>query len=366
MPNPVRATTRYGRVQGMSLAMARSRPAPRDDLARPGWMTALQHAGVYLSFLGLAAVYTWPLATNLGAPPPAERRSPPVQLGAPHDIRESHDPARAPVPRQCLLPVRQHAVLRRAPARSRARGRTAPCVDRQPRARVQRHAPPVLGALGLGDVLGGVARHRVSHRAAFLAGMIFTFAPYRIDHYMEFQMEMAFGIPLAIYMLVRFLETQRARYLVALVAPSGSRRPRSGTTRSSSRSGSAPWSPSSWRSAGPGGAPARFSPRPSAGSPCSARSFPWRRPTSSPARSSASSGASPTRSRGPRISARSSRREPTGSTASSPWSAPGRRPCSSGWRGSGSARRRVGLAPLTRTSRAGAWIARSGGSRPGC
>ena len=60
----------------MSRAMARSRPAPRDDLARPGWMTALQHAGVYLSFLGLAAVYTWPLATNLGGllPPNGDPR----------------------------------------------------------------------------------------------------------------------------------------------------------------------------------------------------------------------------------------------------------------------------------------------------
>ena len=39
-------------------------------------MTALQHAGVYLSFLGLAAVYTWPLATNLGGllPPNGDPR----------------------------------------------------------------------------------------------------------------------------------------------------------------------------------------------------------------------------------------------------------------------------------------------------
>ena len=34
------------------------------------------HAGVYRSFLGLAAVYTWPLATNLGAscPPNGDPR----------------------------------------------------------------------------------------------------------------------------------------------------------------------------------------------------------------------------------------------------------------------------------------------------
>ncbi len=56
------------------------------------------------------------------------------------------------------------------------------------------------------------------HPAAFLAAVIFTFAPYRMDHYGEFQMEMAFGIPLAVYLLVRFLEDQRPRHLVALLA----------------------------------------------------------------------------------------------------------------------------------------------------
>jgi hypothetical protein len=56
------------------------------------------------------------------------------------------------------------------------------------------------------------------HPAAFLAAAIFTFAPYRMDHYGEFQMEMAFGIPLAIYALVRFLEDQRPRHLVVLLA----------------------------------------------------------------------------------------------------------------------------------------------------
>lgn len=48
-----------------------------------------------------------------------------------------------------------------------------------------------------------LTRQRV---AAFAAGLIFTFAPYRMDHYREFQMEMAFGIPLAVYTLVRFLD----------------------------------------------------------------------------------------------------------------------------------------------------------------
>jgi hypothetical protein len=63
-----------------------------------------------------------------------------------------------------------------------------------------------------------LTRQRV---AAFAAGLVFTFAPYRMDHYREFQMEMAFGIPLAVFTLVRFLETQRARYLMALLVVFG-------------------------------------------------------------------------------------------------------------------------------------------------
>jgi interleukin-like EMT inducer protein len=53
------------------------------------------------------------------------------------------------------------------------------------------------------------------HAAALIAAAIFTLAPYRTEMYLEFQMEILFGIPLAVYALVRFLETQRARYLWA-------------------------------------------------------------------------------------------------------------------------------------------------------
>src|SRR5262249_62133190 len=53
--------------------------------------------------------------------------------------------------------------------------------------------------------------------AAFAAAAIFTLAPYRTELFLEFQMEIAFGIPLAIHALVRFLETQRARSLLAFL-----------------------------------------------------------------------------------------------------------------------------------------------------
>ena len=51
------------------------------------------------------------------------------------------------------------------------------------------------------------------HLAALIAAAIFTLCPYRTEMYLEINMEMTFGIPLAVYALVRFLESQRPRYL---------------------------------------------------------------------------------------------------------------------------------------------------------
>src|SRR5262245_49732765 len=61
-----------------------------------------------------------------------------------------------------------------------------------------------------------VTRDRV---AALVSALVFLLCPYRTDMYIEFNMEMTFGIPLAFYWLVRFLETQRPRdfFLFCLV-----------------------------------------------------------------------------------------------------------------------------------------------------
>ena len=67
--------------------------------------------------------------------------------------------------------------------------------------------------------LSGWAMYAVAIRltrdraAALMAAAIFTLCPYRTDMYIEFNMEMTFGIPLAVYALVRFLESQRVRHL---------------------------------------------------------------------------------------------------------------------------------------------------------
>jgi interleukin-like EMT inducer protein len=190
-------------------------PAP--TVPRRGRLTALQHLGVYGAFLGLAAVYTWPLVTNLGSllPPNGDPRLFSWVLVTIF---------RNLTTRPALL-FHGNAFYPFGNTLSYAEPLLVPALVAGPL-----HAGtgnPVLAynvTLLLFWALSGWAMYWVawrvtgSHPAALLAGLIFTFAPYRIDHYMEFQMEMAFGIPLAIYMLVRFLETQRRPYLVALIA----------------------------------------------------------------------------------------------------------------------------------------------------
>jgi hypothetical protein len=57
-----------------------------------------------------------------------------------------------------------------------------------------------------------------SHAGAAIAAVAFTVSPFRMDFYLEFQMQLAFPIPLALLALLRFLETRRVRYLVAVLA----------------------------------------------------------------------------------------------------------------------------------------------------
>jgi hypothetical protein len=52
-----------------------------------------------------------------------------------------------------------------------------------------------------------------SQGAALVAALAFTLCPYRIEYYLEFQMHLVFGIPLAFYGLHRFLVTQKWRPL---------------------------------------------------------------------------------------------------------------------------------------------------------
>ena len=56
------------------------------------------------------------------------------------------------------------------------------------------------------------------HVAGLVAALIFTLSLPRLQYAGEFQMELTFGIPLTMYTLIRFLESQRIRYLAAFLA----------------------------------------------------------------------------------------------------------------------------------------------------
>jgi hypothetical protein len=198
-------------------------------------MTSLQHAGVYLSFLGPAAGYTWPLVTNLGGLLPPN--------GDPRLFSWVLITIFGNLTTRPALLFHGNAFYPFGNMLSFAEPLLVPALVAGPL-----HAwtdNPVLAynvTLLLFWAFSGWAMYWVawrvtgSHPAAFLAGMIFTFAPYRIDHYMEFQMEMAFGIPLATTCSCGSSRPSAGATSSRWWRLSGSRRPRSGTTRSSSRS----------------------------------------------------------------------------------------------------------------------------------
>ena len=60
-----------------------------------------------------------------------------------------------------------------------------------------------------------VERLTASSPAAFIAGLVFGFYPFRIEHYSHFELQMTYCMPLALLALHRLLTTGRARYGIA-------------------------------------------------------------------------------------------------------------------------------------------------------
>jgi hypothetical protein len=180
-------------------------------------MTIATHLGIYGLFLGLVATYTWPLVTAPGSllPPNGDPRLFSwVLITIFRNLTSRPD-----------LLFHGNTFYPYGNTLSFAEPLLIPALVAGPIDAWTGN--PILAynlTLLLFWALSGWAMYWVAwrvtgcHPAAFMAALVFTFAPYRMDHYQEFQMEMAFGIPLAIYALVRFVETQRARYVVALVA----------------------------------------------------------------------------------------------------------------------------------------------------
>ena len=174
------------------------------------------HLGVFLVCLGLVAVWTWPLARD-----PA------------HFVPDNTDPRlfswvmisvfRNLLTRPSLL-LHGNAFYPHGSSLTFAEPLVTPALL----------AGPLYGLLGnpylaynltllLFWAASGWAMYAVAygvtrcHPAAAAATLVFTLAPPRIQYAVEFQMEIMFGLPLAVYALVRYLETQRARYLIAFL-----------------------------------------------------------------------------------------------------------------------------------------------------
>ncbi len=175
-------------------------------------MRARGHLAVFGLFLGLVALYTWPLARD------------PAHLWA-----DNHDPrlftwvmltiVRNLVTQPALL-LHGNAFYPVGNSLTFSEPLLTPALLVAPLYTLSGN--PVLAhnlGLLLLWALSGWATYLVAfrltgrHAAAFVAAVIFTLAPYRTELFLSFQMEMAFGIPLCVYGLVRWLETQRAREL---------------------------------------------------------------------------------------------------------------------------------------------------------
>jgi hypothetical protein len=174
------------------------------------------HLSVFLLMLGLVALYTWPLVTDLAhlfPDNPDPRTLGWEMLTVAHNLVAQ--PA-ALLHGNAFYPIGLSLTF--------TEPLLAPALVAGPLHALSGN--PILAynvTLILFWALSGWAMYVVAVRitrdrvAALIAAAIFTLCAYRTEMYVEFNMEMTFGIPLAVYALVRFLESQRARYLVVFL-----------------------------------------------------------------------------------------------------------------------------------------------------
>lgn len=180
-------------------------------------LTLRGHALVLLVFAGLVSVYTWPLVTNPG-----------------HLLPNNHDPRlygwvmptifRNLLTQPTLL-YQGNAFYPVGNSLTFAESLLTPALIAGPLYVITGN--PVLAynlTLLFLWALSGWAMYAVTywvtrhHPGAFVAALAFTLCPMRIEYYLEFQIQTMFGIPLAVYFLVRFFEGQGSRQLLAALA----------------------------------------------------------------------------------------------------------------------------------------------------
>jgi len=184
---------------------------------RPAWSRLGAHAGIFALFLGLVGLYTWPLALD------------PARL-----LPDHHDPRMFGwvmlnifgnlLTRPWVL-FDGNAFYPLGNSLTYTEPLLPPALLAGPLFMLTDNPVLAYNLTLLGFwALSGWAMYAVTlwltreHPAALIAALVFTLSPYRTEYYLEFQMEVAFGIPLAVYLLVRLLEAQRLRYLVGLLA----------------------------------------------------------------------------------------------------------------------------------------------------
>jgi Interleukin-like EMT inducer len=174
------------------------------------------HLGVYLLFVVLVVVYSWPLMRS------------PVELP---DNPDAHTMTWIMVAvfhnllTQPAALLQGNAIYPLGNTLTFTEPLVAPALIAGPVFTLTRN--PVLAhkiALVLLWALSGWTTYAVAVRltgrdaAGLVAGLIFTLSLPRMQYAGEFQMELTFAFPLGIYTLVRFLERQQVRYLAAFLA----------------------------------------------------------------------------------------------------------------------------------------------------
>src|SRR5262245_34951049 len=170
------------------------------------------HPSAFVLCLGVVVLYTWPLVTDLAHLYPENADARVLTWAMVTAFRNLVTRPRALLQGSAFYPVGLGLTF--------SEPLFAPALVTGPLHTLTGN--PVLGynvALLLFWALSGWATYAVAIRltrdraAALVAAAVFMLCPYRGDMYVEFNMEMTFGIPLAVYMLVRFLESQRPRDL---------------------------------------------------------------------------------------------------------------------------------------------------------
>ena len=161
-------------------------------------------------FIALTAVMTYPQVLHMSRRRARPGRSADGDLGAVVGGAPAADRAGAHLRRQHFLSRAQHAGLFRDAAGARPAAAPLPWLGVGP---ILIYNLVFLSGFALSGVGVALLVRRLTGNAgaAILAGLVFAFPPYRIDHYAHLQLQQTQFIPLALWAFHRLLDTSRLR-----------------------------------------------------------------------------------------------------------------------------------------------------------